>query len=148
MLLGKYYHTVEATRRVSLPKQFRTETENWIVTRGLDGCLFLVAADRFAQELAEITRSSFTRKDTRDLARLFANEAAEVSPDKLGRVQLPEYLTTYAGLTKNVVLVGSVTRVEIWDRERYHDYMNALEPQAEVLAERFNDSSSHSSTSE
>ena len=148
MLLGKYYHTVEATRRVSLPKQFRTETENWIVTRGLDGCLFLVAADRFAQELAEITRSSFTRKDTRDLARLFANEAAEVSPDKLGRVQLPEYLTTYAGLTKNVVLVGSVTRVEIWDRERYHDYMNALEPQAEVLTERFNDSSSHSSTSE
>lgn len=146
MLLGTYYHTLEATRRVSLPKQFRTETEDWIVTRGLDGCLFLIAADKFTSELEQITQRSFTSKDTRDLARLFANAAAPVSPDSHGRVQLPEYLTEFAALEKHVVLVGSVTRVEIWDRDRYHNYMEQLEPQAELLAERFNDTETHTSS--
>lgn len=137
MLIGTYYHTLETNGRVSLPKPFRDEQKNWIVTRGLDGCLFLLKPEQFAQELAEITTRTFTSKDTRDLTRLFANEAKEVTADKTGRVQLPEYLTAFAKLSKNVVLVGSVTRVEIWDRERYHAYLALVEPQAEELAEKF-----------
>lgn len=137
MLIGTYYHTLEENGRVSLPKPFRESQENWIVTRGLDGCLFLLKPEQFEQELATITQRTFTSKDTRDLIRLFANEAQAVTPDKTGRVQLPEYLTTHAHLTKNVVIVGSITRVEIWDRERYHAYLEQLEPQAEALAEKF-----------
>lgn len=146
MLLGTYYHTLEATRRLSLPKQFRNSTETWIVTRGLDGCLFLIPQERFTEELQEIAQRSFTNKDTRDLTRLFANAAAEVSPDAHGRVQLPEYLTQFAALEKHVVLVGSLTRVELWDRDKYHNYMTALEPQAEALAERFNDTETRTRT--
>lgn len=137
MLIGTYYHTLEDTGRVSLPKPFRDEQETWIVTRGLDGCLFLLKPEQFAQELAQITERTFTSKDTRDLARLFANEARQVTADKTGRVQLPEYLTNFAQLSKNVVIVGSVTRLEIWDRDRYHKYVTELEPQAESLAEKF-----------
>lgn len=137
MLLGTHYHTLEDNGRVSLPKTFRAQSSEWIVTRGLDGCLFLLPPEQFAQELKSITTRSFTNKDTRDLTRLFANEAQEVTPDKAGRVQLPEYLIEFAALTKNVVIVGSVTRIEVWDRDRYHSYLKDLEPQAEALAERF-----------
>jgi MraZ protein len=137
MLIGTYYHTLEDTGRVSLPKPFRDEQASWIVTRGLDGCLFLLKPEQFAQELAQITTRTFTSKDTRDLTRLFANEAKEVAADKTGRVQLPEYLIKFAQLSKSLVIVGSITRIEIWDRERYHTYLAQLEPQAENLAEKF-----------
>lgn len=137
MLIGTYYHTLEDTGRVSLPKPFRDEQETWIVTRGLDGCLFLLKPEQFTSELQQITNRTFTSKDTRDLTRLFANEAKQVTPDKTGRVQLPEYLIKFAGLSKSVVLVGSLTRIEVWDRDRYHNYLAALEPQAEALAEKF-----------
>ncbi len=137
MLLGTYYHTLEENGRMSLPKAFRDQQEDWIVTRGLDGCLFLLKPDQFTQELTQITNRTFTSKDTRDLTRLFANEAKEVTTDKTGRVQLPEYLISFAGLSKSVVIVGSVNRLEIWDTQRYHDYLEKLEPQAEALAERF-----------
>ncbi len=139
MLVGTYYHTLEDNGRISLPKTFRSKQTDWVVTRGLDGCLFLLEVEKFTQELEQITKRSFTNKDTRDLTRLFANEAQEVTPDKTGRVQLPEYLITFAGLTKNVVIVGSVSRIEIWDRDHYHTYISELEPQAEALAERFTD---------
>lgn len=147
MLLGTHYHTLEDNGRVSLPKSFREQSKAWIVTRGLDGCLFLLPPEQFASELKNITTRSFTNKDTRDLTRLFANEAQEITPDKAGRVQLPEYLISFAQLTKHVVIVGSVTRIEVWDRDRYHTYLSELEPQAETLAERFNHENRETPTS-
>lgn len=137
MLIGKYYHTMEAAGRVSLPKPFRSFSKHWVVTRGFDGCLFLLPEDHFKEELEKINQRSFTQKDTRDLVRLLANEAVSVDPDALGRVQLPEYLITFAHLQKHVVLVGSVTRVELWGREAYHKYIEQLEPHAEELAEHY-----------
>ncbi|MBP7774401.1 division/cell wall cluster transcriptional repressor MraZ [Candidatus Woesebacteria bacterium] len=137
MLIGKYYHTIESAGRVSLPKPFRSFSKQWVVTRGFDGCLFLLPEDHFTEELEKINQRSFTQKDTRDLVRLLANEAQTVTPDKLGRVQLPEYLIKYAHLDKHVVLVGSVTRVELWERETYHAYIHQLEPHAEELAEKY-----------
>lgn len=137
MLIGKYYHTMEAAGRVSLPKPFRSFSKRWVITRGFDGCLFLLPEDHFKEELEKINQRSFTQKDTRDLVRLLANEAVSVDPDALGRVQLPEYLITFAHLEKHVVLVGSVTRVELWEREAYHSYVQQLEPHAEELAEHY-----------
>lgn len=139
MLLGKYYHTLEANGRISLPKQFRTEHQNWIVTRGLDGGLFMFGETVFQQELDKLNERTFTKKRNRDFVRLLTNEAKQVAPDTTGRVQLPEYLIEFAGLTKNVVIVGSLTKVEIWDRERYHAYLDKLEPEAESIAESLDD---------
>lgn len=135
MFLGKYYHVLEANGRISLPKAFRDQTKSWVVTRGLDGGLFLFDTTTFATELRELQERTLTHKQHRDFARLMANEASEVTPDKNGRIQLPEYLTTFAQLTKNLVVVGSLKYVEIWDRERYHTYVAQLEPQAEAIAE-------------
>ena len=135
MLLGKYYHTIEANGRVSLPKQFRTEYKNWIVTRGLDGGLFMFGEEVFQQELNQLEERSFTQKRNRDFVRLMTNEAKQVTPDSTGRVQLPEYLISFAGLTKDVVIVGSLNKVELWDRDKYHQYLAQLEPEAEAIAE-------------
>ncbi len=137
MLIGKYYHTIEAAGRISLPKPFRSSSKTWVVTRGFDGCLFLLPEESFKEEVEKINQRSFTQKDTRDLVRLLANDAVSVTPDKLGRVQLPEYLIHFAHLEKDIVLVGSITRIELWGRETYHAYIEKLEPQAEELAERY-----------
>lgn len=136
MLIGKYYHHLEDQGRLSLPKKFREVSGEWVVTRGLDGCLFLLQPENFAKELANIeAKSALTKKATRDFLRLMTNEAAEISADSNGRVNLPAYLIDFAGLTKQVVVVGSLNHLEIWDQERYHQYIDQLEGQAEDIAE-------------
>jgi MraZ protein len=135
MLLGRYYHTLEQKGRVSLPKTFRDFAQNWVITRGLDGGLFLIPLESFQKELEVLEARSFTKKAHRDFIRLMTNDALEVTPDAQGRVQLPEYLITFARLTRDLVVVGSHTRVEIWDRTAYHDYIDALEPTAAQVAE-------------
>ncbi len=135
MFIGKFYHRFEEKGRVSLPKAFRDKAAEWIVTRGLDGGLFIFEKSEFQLQLQHIKASSFTKKRNRDFVRLLTNEAYELHPDKNGRVQLPEYLTEFAHLTKDVVIVGSFSYIEVWDRDLYHEYLLTLESEAENLAE-------------
>lgn len=135
MLLGKFYHTLEANGRLSLPKKLRDTHTEWVVTRGLDGGLFLIGSKQFAQELDSIAQRTLTHQAHRDFIRLLTNEAVEVKPDSIGRVQLPEYLIQFAQLKKEIVIVGSLTRVEIWDRDRYHQYIGSQESRANELAD-------------
>lgn len=137
MLIGTYYHTLEEKGRLSLPKKFREESSTWVVTRGLDGCLFLFTSDQYAQEMQQISGSSFTKKSNRDFSRLMTTEAYEVEVDKNGRVQLPEYLIEKAALDKHVAVTGNFSRIEIWNREAYHAYLDSLENSAESIAESF-----------
>lgn len=135
MFIGKYYHSLEENNRLSLPKKFRNVETDWIVTRGLDGGLFLLRAENFEQELQKISQRTFTKKAHRDFIRLMTNEAQEVSADKNGRVSLPEYLVDFAQLKKEVVIVGSYDQIEIWDRDNYHQYLTQLEENAAEIAE-------------
>lgn len=135
MLIGRYYHTLEKNGRLALPKSFREKATDWVVTRGLDGGLFLFPKQDFEKQIQELAERTFTKKRNRDFIRLMVNSAQEVSPDSLGRVLLPEYLIGLAQLTKQVVVVGSFQYLEIWDQKLYHNYLDELEPQAESLAE-------------
>lgn len=135
MFLGKYYHKLEEKGRISLPKKFRVTEKKWIVTRGLDGCLFMFKADDFETKLAELANRTFTKKAHRDLIRLLTNEASEVEADNNGRVHLPEYLIKFAKLSKELVIVGSYSNLEIWNQDTYHQYMDKLEDKAEDIAE-------------
>lgn len=137
MYIGKYYHKLEEKGRVSLPKAFRSAQQKWVVTRGLDGGLAVYDEPQFAKMLEELQTVSFTKKKQRDLTRLMTNEAQAVTPDANGRVQLPEYLIGLARLSKNVVVVGSHSHIEIWDQDRYHRYIDTLEPQMESVAETY-----------
>lgn len=135
MFIGKYYYKLQANNRISLPKEFRSDVNKWVVTRGLDGCLFIFKADKFQEELEQLASQSFTKKAHRDLIRIMSNEAKEVETDLNGRVHLPEYLIKFANLEEQIVIVGSFNRVEIWDQDQYHQYISQLENQAETIAE-------------
>ncbi len=136
MFIGTYYHTIEEKGRVSLPKKFREFGENWIITRGLDGGLFLFLNNTFTAELEKLSQFAFTKKAHRDIIRLMTNEAQELQVDSSGRLLLPDYLRATAQLTKEVAIVGSYQRIEIWDVQKYHEYIDHLEKHAEEIAEK------------
>lgn len=135
MFIGKYYHKLEPNGRVMIPKDFR-KAESFVITRGLDGSLFLFQAEDFELEIQKLSTRSFTKKINRDFIRLMTNEAHSLVPDKNGRVQLPVYLTDLAGFSKDIVFVGSMNRVEIWDQQAYHKYLAHIEADAENIAEQ------------
>jgi len=135
MLIGRYYHHLESKGRLSLPKSFREQATDWIVTRGLDGSLFLFPEASFQTEIDQLANKPFTKQAHRDFIRLMTNDATQVTPDSLGRIALPEYLINYANLSKQLVIVGSLSRVEIWDQDTYHQYLTKIESKAENIAE-------------
>ncbi len=141
MFIGKFYHSLEEKGRISLPKKFRQTTKSWIVTRGLDGGLFIFKEEDFEKEIAKFESRTFTKKNNRDFVRLMTNEAQEINPDKTGRVQLPEYLIEFAGLKKAIVIVGSLSRLEVWDRDSYHAYVDSIEDKTEEIAETLEETS-------
>jgi MraZ protein len=135
-LIGRYYHALEQKGRVSIPPSIRCELgETAILTRGLDGCLFLFSNKDWEKTVGETLDLPLTQKVARDWVRLMANNALEVTFDNLNRILIPQYLRESAKLTKDVVIVGSLTRVEIWDQKTYHLYIETLEANAETIAE-------------
>lgn len=135
MFIGRYYHTLEEKGRVSLPKTFREQETQWVITRGLDGGVFLFPRQSFQEQVQTLSGLGFTKKTHRDFVRLLTNDAEEVSADKLGRISIPDHLRATAQLTKHVVIVGSFERVEIWDVEKYHAYIETVAQNAEEIAE-------------
>jgi MraZ protein len=136
MFIGKYYHTIEEKGRVSLPKSFRELEKQWVITRGLDGGLFLFPAKSFQQQVQTLNQLGFTKKAHRDFVRLLTNDAESLEADTQGRITIPEYLRAAAQLTKQVVIVGSFERVEIWDVDTYHAYLDTIAQNAEEIAEQ------------
>jgi MraZ protein len=86
--------------------------------------------------MEKLQNKAFTKRANRDFIRLMTNEAQEVEVDPNGRIQIPEYLRATAQLTKNVVIVGSFERIEIWDVEKYHTYIDQISKNAEEIAEQ------------
>jgi MraZ protein len=122
MFLGEYQHSLDAKGRVILPAKFRDQLFGGaVVAKGLDGCLCIYTAEEF-ERVAEAAREAARRSDReRQAARSLFAGAAEVVPDKQGRIPIPQPLRTYAGLGREVVLAGVFSRVEIWDTERWDE---------------------------
>jgi MraZ protein len=136
MLIGKSYNNLDGQRRLTIPKSMRqTLGDQAILTRGLDGGLFLFPQPKWLSLVNKLENQPFTKKQTRDFWRVMTNHAYPVSLDNLGRLTVPEDLAVMAGLTKNVVVVGSLQYIEIWEREQYHTYLDNLDQQAETIAE-------------
>ena len=136
MFIGTYYQTLDEKRRVSVPKTFRESlTPGAVVTRGLDGCLFIFTAESWARLTEKLQSLPLGTKAARDFLRLMTYSAAPVEYDKLGRIHLPEALIATAGINKDVVFAGALTRVEIWDKAKYHTYLDGLEKSEGELEE-------------
>ncbi len=139
MFTGTYYHTIEAKGRLSLPKEFRTQLpEQIILTPGIDGGLFVFEKQEWQQQLDQLEHRVFTKKQHRDFERVIANKVVEVELDTVGRILIPDFLRTYAQLEKDVVVVGSFSKIEVWNRERYHQYIETLEKQEANITESIN----------
>jgi MraZ protein len=139
MFLGEYIHSLDDKGRLTLPAKFRDQlAQGIVVTRGLDGCLFVFTYEdwkRFTALLSE--RLSFTQKSARDLTRFFFAGAADIIPDRQGRILVPPFLRTYANLDSEVVIIGANTRLELWDTERWQQTLVDVESNAEEVAEQF-----------
>ena len=120
MFMGEYSHTVDAKGRLIIPSKFREELgESFVVTRGMDGCLFIYSGEaweKFEQKLATLPLVS---KEARAFTRFFVSGAASCELDRQGRILVPATLREYAGLTKDVILAGSLDHIEVWSKERW-----------------------------
>lgn len=127
MFIGEYQHTVDVKGRMFVPAKFREELgEKFIVTIGLDRCLFVFPEETFNIYKEKLDAISLANKDARNFTRFFFAGAAECELDKQGRIMLPQKLRTYAMLEKDVTVVGVSGRVEIWNTEEW-DKEHSLE---------------------
>ena len=121
MLIGEYQHNMDQKGRVTIPAKFREDLGDcFYVTKGLDGCLFVLSAAEW-QRLQDRVKAMPISKSVA-LHRFFFSGAAEVEPDKQGRILLPQQLRDYAGLDKDVTVAGVSSRAEIWDTARWQKF--------------------------
>ena len=134
MFMGQYNHTIDAKGRVFVPAKFReTLGEQFVVTMGLDGCLFVYPNDQWEQ-FANQLKSLPGTKEARQLQRYFLAGAADLEVDKQGRILLPAVLREYAQLDKEVILAGTSKRIEIWNKERYLEDQKEYENNIDEIA--------------
>ncbi len=119
MFMGEHNHTVDAKGRVIIPAKFREELgDEFVLTLGLDGCLFVYPNDEWASFVNEL-KGLPGSKEARQLQRYFMAGAAACEVDKQGRFLIPQKLREHAGLDKELVLVGVLNKIEIWSKERW-----------------------------
>lgn len=122
MFMGEYNHTIDAKNRLIIPSKFREALgEEFVVTKGLDGCLFVYDNEAWAEFEGKLKGLPLTNKEARTFVRFFLAGAANVEVDKQGRILVPSVLKEFAGINKDVVLVGVASRIEIWSRERWEE---------------------------
>ena len=136
---GEYNHTVDAKGRLIVPAKFRESLgEIFVVTKGLDGCLFVYPNEEWENIENKFRELPLTTKDARKFSRFFFAGAADCEVDKQGRILIPSVLREFAGIGKDAVLVGVLNRVEIWSKERwlgeneYEDMDEVAEHMAEL----------------
>ena len=123
MLLGEYSHNLDAKGRVSVPAKFREDLgHTFIVTKGLDNCLFAYSKEEWKTFEEKLKNLPLTNINARNFIRFFFSGATECEIDKQGRINIPQNLREYASLSKDVYIIGVSTRVEIWDKEKWDNY--------------------------
>jgi MraZ protein len=140
MLLGEYNHNLDVKGRVSVPAKFREDLgESFIVTKGLDNCLFAYSKEEWQTFETKLKALPMTNTNARNFIRFFFAGATECEIDKQGRVNIPQILRDYAGLSKDVSIIGVSTRVEIWDRQKWGDYTSPDNMDVNDIASQMSD---------
>ena len=125
MLLGEYKHNFDVKGRVSIPAKFRDDLgDSFIITKGLDNCLFVYSKLEWAKFEEKLKALPLTNVNARNFIRFFFAGATECEIDKQGRINIPQNLREYAGITKEAIVVGVLTRAEIWDKTKWDNASN------------------------
>ena len=134
--MGEYHHSIDEKNRLIIPSKFRNEIgEKFVITRGLENCLFVYSLVEWENIVNKLRTLPFTKKDSRDFTRFFLSGATECVLDKSGRVGITSPLVKYAGLTKDCVIIGANDRLEIWDEGAWNNFFDSNEENFASIAE-------------
>lgn len=136
MLIGEYEHSLDVKGRLILPAKIREDMgDKFIVTKGLDGCLFGFSQNEWTNFEEKLKTLPLTNKNARDFVRFFLSGATECEIDKQGRFLITSNLREYATLEKDAIIIGVGTRIEIWNREKWKSYNSDDNISADEIAE-------------
>jgi len=137
MFLGRYEHTLDEKNRMTIPSRFREQLAHGVVlSPGLDGCLWLYTPDEYEKIASRIDELPWTEPDSRKFVRAMYSGAIDMTPDKQGRIRIPEYLLDRAGIESEVYIIGIHSKVEIWARDRWIEKQTSVEEDPEGLAQQ------------
>ena len=140
MFIGEYYHNLDAKGRIIIPAKFRDELNGtFILTRGLDGCLTIYSTEKWEKIFEEINKLPETKKATRQYIRMLTANACECTLDNQGRILIPANLSGSVNITKECVVVGANSHVEIWHKATWNAYMDDASENFEDIAESLSD---------
>ncbi|OMC82983.1 division/cell wall cluster transcriptional repressor MraZ [Viridibacillus sp. FSL H8-0123] len=140
MFMGEYQHSIDAKGRLIIPAKFREHlTEGFVITRGLDNCLFGYPILEWRKLEEKLKKLPVTKKDARAFTRFFFSGATEVEVDKQGRINIPSNLLTHANVQKDCVVLGVSNRIEIWSKESWQNYFAESEESFNDIAENMID---------
>ena len=140
MFMGEYSHTIDTKGRLIIPSKFREELgETFVVTKGLDGCLFVFSDEEWRAFEIKLKSLPLTNKNARQFARFFVAGATPCELDKQGRILLPATLREFAGLEKDVVLTGMLNRIEIWSKDKWNENNSLDDVAMDEIAEQMTD---------
>ncbi len=137
MFIGEYNHNIDLKGRLIIPSKIRESLgERFIITKGLDNCLFIYSLNEWTDFETKLKTLPLTNKDARAFVRFFFSGATECEIDKQGRILVPSNLREHANLEKETVIIGVSTRVEIWNKENWIDYNSDENISADIIAEK------------
>lgn len=140
MFMGEYQHNIDMKGRMIVPAKFREGLgESFVLTRGLDQCLFAYPMDEWKILEEKLKKLPLTKKDARKFTRFFFSGAVECEVDKQGRINIPQPLRTYSKLEKECIVIGVSSRVEVWSKDIWEDYFTESEESFAEIAENLMD---------
>ncbi len=142
MLIGEYHHNIDEKGRLIIPSKFREEIgKEFVITRGLDGCLFIYNLGQWDKIVSKLQTLPFTKKDARTFNRFFLSSATVCEFDKQGRINIPSTLINYANIKKECTIIGVNDRLEVWASDKFdsliEENLTAIDEVAENLFEGF-----------
>ena len=137
MLIGEYEHSIDTKGRLIMPSKLKEDIgEKFVLTKGLDGCLFVYSQAEWKIFEDKLRAFPLTNKDARALIRFFLAGAMECEIDKQGRFLIPSNLREFAGLEKEVVVIGVLNKIEIWSKNKWLQYSEEENNSADEIAEK------------
>lgn len=126
MFIGEYNHGLDTKNRIIIPAKFREELgKNFVLTKGLDGCLYVYPKSQWEVLQKKLETLPLTNKNARAFVRFFFSGAHELELDKQGRTLIPQNLLEYGQIQKEIVSIGVSNRIEIWSKEKWEEYNNS-----------------------
>lgn len=139
MFIGEYQHAIDPKNRIIVPSKFREGLgSTFIMTKGLDGCLYGYTLEEWNKLEEKLKQLPLTNKDARAFSRFFFSGATEIEIDKQGRALIPQNLIDYAIIIKEIVTIGVSNRIEIWSKEKWESY-NDLNIDFDEIAEKMSE---------